>query len=224
MLVAMNSSTQPSGLRRRLYVPVFSVEAEVGPYFVESILPGHGADLVIHQSSIHIECLSSAVLDARAENVEKLRQADAFVLLAHYLDLSSLEEARRIYHRLQTVRPVPLGVFICRPPEEHQFKISCLQCGQKLWVMENEIGLRGRCVNCRAPMTIVPPSEYTRRVLSLPDAVPVLNVVRGNAAVCRGALANLLSRTGTGAHAGLAGAPENFLKQATVQIQIPPEP
>jgi hypothetical protein len=53
----------------------------------------------------------------------------------------------------------------------------------------------------------------------LPDAVPVISVVRGNASSCRGAVASLIGRVAGRIGEGAAADPD-ALKKATVRVQI----
>lgn len=216
----MHDAVSIDGGRRPLFVPVFSPEPDLGVAFVHAVLETDSAsgDVEFEEYRLTLEHLPADAFDS-AESQECLARADAMAMIVHFLDGPSLEAARRLYHRTRAVRAVPFGVFILRPAEERQFKISCPECGQKLWIQEQEIGMRGRCINCRRPMSIPPPSEYLRIRLLLPDAVPVLNVIGGDTSLCRGALANLLARTGPGIYE--SGQPADFLKQATVPIQVP---
>lgn len=216
------SASEATASRRKLYTPVFSTEADIGPAFVQAVLDNPAAvdgPATFEQYSLYLEYLQADRLGEPSVTA-KLDQADAMVLLIHFMDTQSMDEARDLYHRITAVREVPMGVFLFRQQAERQFKISCGDCGQKLWIMEQEIGMRGRCVNCRRPMVIPMPSEYIRARLVLPDAVPVLNVVRGDTSLCRGALANLLARTGPGIQVGSGGKPADFLKKATVVMHV----
>ena len=205
-----------------MYTPVISVEPELGLDYVRAVLDDvevTAGELTFEQYHLFLENLPDAVEDS-PEAQSRLQQADAVILLVHFMDAPNLLSLRRVYQRVMSTRNVPMGVFIFRPQTERQFKISCTECGQKLWILEQDIGMRGRCINCRRPMVIPTPSEYLRAQLMLPDSVPVLNVIRGDTSLCRGALANLMARTGPGIFAGASGNPQDFLKKATVPIQI----
>ena len=216
----MHAAGARGGRGRRLFVPVFSPEPGLGEEFIRAVVTADsaGGEMEFEEYRLTLQHLPADTFEG-SEGQQLLANADAMAMIVHFLDGPSLESARRMYHRTRTSALVPLGVFILRPAEERQFKISCPECGQKLWIMEKEIGMRGRCINCRRPMTIPPPSEYLRIRLLLPDAVPVLNVIGGDTSLCRGALANLLARTGPGIHEN--GVPADFLKQATVPIRVP---
>lgn len=205
-----------------MYTPVISVEPELGLEYVRAVLQDveiTAGEIAFEQYHLFIEYLAGAA-EENPEDQAKLQQADAVILLVHFMDASNLLVLRGVYQRVMATRNVPTGVFIFRPHTERQFKISCTECGQKLWILEQDIGMRGRCINCRRPMLIPTPSEYLRAQLMLPDSVPVLNVIRGDTSLCRGALANLLARTGPGIFGGAGGNPQDFLKKATVPIQI----
>lgn len=207
--------------RRRRFVPVLAVELDIASRFVATVLhEGAPAGVVeIGPHHVYLEAVTAAEPDDVGWK-GRLRQADAVVVLVHFLDHRLLDAASS-FIREATMVAVPTAVFIYRAEAERQFKISCDCCGQKLWVMEEEVGRRGRCAGCREPMLIVAPAERVRARLQLPDTIPVLNVVERNVALCRGALANLLVRVGLTATAEEISSSREFLKRATVPIQIP---
>jgi hypothetical protein len=89
-------------------------------------------------------------------------------------------------------------------------------------VRDTDVNKRGRCPNCKRAFKLPAQAAHLKSQLMLPDAVPVISVVRGNAASCRGAISSLVGRV-----AGkVAEGPEpddETLKQATVRVQIQPE-
>lgn len=210
---------------RRLFVPILSADPELGLGFVHAVLehaPEKASSGAVMFERYHafVESIASDP-DRDTSWAERVRLADAVALLIHYLDEVSLQAVRARVQKLAAIgKKVPTGIFIVREPNEHEFKISCGDCSQKLWVRESDIGRRGRCTNCRKPMIVPTPSEYLRNRLALPDGVPVLNVVRGDAALCRGVLANLLARVSPDASGLKPGPNQDFLKQATVPISL----
>lgn len=200
-------------------MPVIGGESGLAPSFVESARADAGETISILKHHVFLEAIEGGRLDSEAA-AGMLKTAHAFVLLCHFLDQASLQGVRQLYHRLKSVQDIPLGLFILRNPDEKQFKVSCPQCGQKLWIAEEEIGMRGRCVNCRHGWQIAAPAESVRHWLRLPDSVPVLNVTRGNTAGCRGALANLLARALPAMSNSNNRAASAEINQATIPIQI----
>ena len=209
---------------RALFVPVLSVDPELGMEFIRGVLGDPAADGVGELKFEHYHVRLRATADdpeAQADWAAHLAEADAAALVVHYLDGASLQGIHRRFHGALRARPdLPVGLFLFRQEGEREFKLSCGECGQKLWVREADIGKRGRCAHCRHPLIIPTPSEYLRERLSLPDAAPVLNVIKGDISLCRGALANLLARAGPGLLAGTGYRPSDFLKRSTVAIRL----
>ncbi len=209
---------------RALSVPVLSVEPGLGVEFIRGVLgdpaAGDAGELTFEHYHVRLKATDD---DPGMETAwaAQLAQADAVALVVHYLDGASLQHVHRRFHGALKARPgLPVGLFLFRQDGEREFKLSCAECGQKLWVREADIGKRGRCPHCRHPLMIPTPSEYLRERLSLPDATPVLNVIKGDVSLCRGALANLLARAGPGVLSGTGYRPGDFLKRSTVAIKV----
>ncbi len=209
-----------------MFVPVLCAETDIAQIFVADLLgavPGAVGEVDIGGLHVFVEPVATPDPDDAGLRA-RLKQADAAAILVHFLDSGSLDAAGRLLTLLPREPAIPVGVFIFRADEEPRFKISCEECGQRLWVLEKEVGLRGRCANCRKPMRIPSPSERVRTRMRLADYIPILNVVRGDAGLARGALANLLARVGTAVVPGTALSSQEFLKSATVPIQLPSSP
>lgn len=208
---------------RRVEVPVVCIAREHGQRFIQSIVsqpePLAEAEVEYEQMMIRL-----STFDADPEKTpqwdEAIQRAHALVLLVRHMDAQSIQALSTRYVRIDKNRTVPLGVFIVRAEGEKEFKISCADCRQKLWVEEAAIGKRGRCPTCKKMFLIPTQTEYLREKLALPDAVPVLKVIEGNADLCRGALSNLLARTGPGVLYTMDNDPRDFLKRNTVAIQV----
>ncbi len=153
---------------------------------------------------------------------ESVKKADALVLLLRFLDVISLDKVKAIYRRLPSESLIPMAVFLFREEGEIDFKMSCPACGQKLWVRDTDIGKRGRCPNCKRAFKLPAQAGHLKTHLMLPDAVPVISVVRGNASSCRGAVSSLIGRV-AGRLADETSPDPETLKQATVRVQIQPD-
>jgi predicted RNA-binding Zn-ribbon protein involved in translation (DUF1610 family) len=203
---------------------VLCIYQEMGETFVKDVC-GDLADgkgrTEIDDSPVEIDILAG---DPRLNPAwdERVKEADALVLLLRFLDVISLDKIKAIYRRLPNETAVPMSVFLFREEGEIDFKMSCPACGQKLWVRDTDVNKRGRCPNCKRAFKLPAQAAHLKSQLMLPDAVPVISVVRGNAASCRGAISSLVGRV-----AGkVAEGPEpddETLKQATVRVQIQPE-
>ncbi len=153
---------------------------------------------------------------------DRVKGVDGLVLLLRFLDVISLDKIKAIYRRLPNETSIPMSVFLFREEGEIDFKMSCPACGQKLWVRDTDVGKRGRCPNCKRAFKLPSQSGHLKSQLMLPDAVPVISVVRGNKSSCRGAVASLVNRV-QGEIDEETEADAETLKQATVRVQIQPD-
>ncbi|MFH0878605.1 MAG: hypothetical protein V2A34_02720 [Lentisphaerota bacterium] len=221
MAQAASSHTESAGVPKVCGL-VLSIHQELGETFLQSVCAGaSGAsgDTIIDNRPVHLEVLAG---DARLNPAwdETVKKADALVMLVRFLDVVSMEKIRAIYRRLPTDKPMPVAVLLFREEGEIDFKVSCPACGQKLWVRDTDVDKRGRCPNCKKAFKLPSQAGHLKSQLMLPDAVPIITVVRGNSSSCRGAVSNLLPLvTGTLAVKAEGIDPET-LKRTTVRVQL----
>jgi hypothetical protein len=209
--------------RRRIFTVAIGPSSDVVRAFVACTLGTEHTSGQVEIAAFHV--FLEALPDLNEPGARaRLTQADAAVLLLQFLDRASMEVARSLMQALPASVASNCGVVFVYPREERKFKISCDECGQKIWVLETEIGRRGRCPNCMKPMQIPSPPQVIRRHLQIPNTVPVLSVVIGEPALCRGALANLLVRFIALAPQEGSPSAQEFLKRATRAIQLPKIP
>ena len=125
---------------------------------------------------------------------EMVKNADSLATLVRFLDVISLDKIKAIYRRLPSDRTVPMTILLFREEGEIDFKMSCPFCGQKIWVRDTDVSKRGRCPNCKKAFQLPSQAGHLKSQLMLPDNVPIIRVVDGNAASCRGAIANLMAQ------------------------------
>lgn len=210
---------------RQSFVPVVGLDAELCDRFIRSAMAGREApfgEIAIGGWTVTLKRMSDPP-DQDPAWEPRMAIADGVILLAQFLDQLSLAE---LQERLRRIRPDdrrPLIALFCRPDGAREFKIGCPICRQKLWVQDSEIGKRGRCPHCNGAIDIVSPADVLRRELRLPDRIPVLSVDPADAGLCRGAVANLLSRKGYGLNTAALSVGD-FMKKSTVPIlpQTPP--
>jgi transposase-like protein len=204
-------------------VPVICTDPDLGGTYIQAVAevanPVSSAEVGIEGSKVQLTVLATDP-EQDATWAAQVRQAQALIMLVRFMDSATMQALSVRHSRLEACRQSPMGIFIVRTEGEQEFKISCVSCRQKMWVSEQHIGRHGKCPSCRAPFTVPTQTEYLRQRLSLPDAVPVLKILQGNTALCRGALANLLARTGPGILAEYDLRPGDFLNKSTVPIQL----
>lgn len=152
---------------------------------------------------------------------DHVADADALVILARHLDMLSMDQLKGIYRSLPLDTSIPpLAFFLVRDAGEKDFKMSCLDCGQKLWVRDYDVGKTGRCPSCRQAFHIAAQSDYLRRQLALPDNLPVEQVELGDNPTAMDALERLILRidgTRIGEETSMNQA---AMKRSTIRIQI----
>ncbi|MBN1269034.1 MAG: hypothetical protein JXB04_05560 [Kiritimatiellae bacterium] len=218
--MATSPSKEPRGVAP-VRVLILSIFQEMGETFVQDVcqkvVDGKG-ETEIEGTQVAMDVLAG---DPRLNPSwdDRIRETDALVLLVRFMDVISIDKIKAIYRRLPNEKAVPMSVFLFREEGEIDFKMSCPACGQKLWVRDTDINKRGRCPNCKKAFKLPSQSGHLKSQLMLPDAVPVLSVVRGNASSCRGAVASLLGSV-AGEIPTEAPPDAETLKKATVRVQI----
>jgi predicted RNA-binding Zn-ribbon protein involved in translation (DUF1610 family) len=202
-------------------VLILSIYQEMGETFVQDVCEDSSAGqglTMLEEVPVSLEVLAG---DPRLKPDwdQKIRQADALVMLVRFLDVISLDKIKAIYRRLPSEKVVPASVFLFREEGEIDFKMSCPACGQKLWVRDTDINKRGRCPNCKKAFKLPAQAGHLKSQLMLPDSVPVLNVVRGNKSSCRGAVSSLVGRVAGRIDTDME-ADRDAIKKATVRVQI----
>jgi predicted RNA-binding Zn-ribbon protein involved in translation (DUF1610 family) len=115
----------------------------------------------------------------------------ALALLVRHVDVLSLDRIREIYTLMFEELGKPFSVMILRNEGESDFKMSCPHCGQKIWVRDSDVNKRGRCPNCKKGFNLPSQIRHLRTNLQLSEDVPVMMVVKGNAASAKIALITL---------------------------------
>lgn len=109
-----------------------------------------------------------------------LADAAGLIVVTQHGDAASVEELRRLIARLPQDVSLPTGHALHREPGRMEFKISCANCGQKLWVADAHEGRQGRCPGCKQTFMIPSQPRHLAAVLQLPTDAPVRILVRGD--------------------------------------------
>ena len=144
--------------------------------------PAESGFIKIGDADVQLELIAGEEPEVQAE------QYDAAVLLVHHMDLLSVESLRRIYRALEKKPELKTVVALFKGKEEKQYKISCFECGQKIWVPEDKSKTKGKCPKCGAAFEILTREEHARLVLGLVEGVDVKIVPEGDTDACKSAL------------------------------------
>jgi DNA-directed RNA polymerase subunit RPC12/RpoP len=206
----------PAGTTTRTrYVPVFTIDPEIGRMFV-STLCGRDAlqgEIVLEDTTVYLEVIAGEAANTAAIK-ESLRRADAAVLLVRFIDALSISQIREIYQTLPLEPFLPRAIFVFRQKGEVEFKMSCSNCSQKLWVRDADAGRAGRCPHCKKTFLLPKQADNVRGLLDLPKDLEVSYTSQGNVQTCSHALSELINKIFN--H-------EAASKAKTMRIQIPAE-
>ncbi len=122
--------------------------------------------------------------------------SDGVVLLVEHLDVISTERLRRTMKAIAERVRVPLRVSIFRRSEQQDYKISCLQCGQKLLINDESVGRRGTCPRCQNVAVLPSQRDFAQAVLGIEEGSELLCVVKGRQDSALEVLSHLLSGEG----------------------------
>lgn len=204
---------------------VLSIHQDMGATFVQTVCAnaqGTSGTAVIDGQEMAFSVLAEDPRDNAAWSA-RIQTADVLVMLVRFLDALSLDRIKYIRNHLPDAPPIPMAVLLFREEGEIDFKMSCPACGQKLWVRDTDEDKRGRCPNCKKAFRLPSQAQHVKAELSLPDAVPVTRVVRGNASSCRNALVNLKGHLAGGIVTSEQPFDASILMKSTVRMEVDDE-
>ena len=206
--------------QKTIHTLVLSIYRELAEAFTEPLKTDQQSSaLTIDKHQVVFEIVAGDPdLDPTFE--ERVARADAIAIVARFLDVLSLDKIKMIYRRLPDNLRAPMAIFLLRDKDEVDFKISCPSCGQKLWLRDSDVNKRGRCPNCKKPFIILWQADHLKSQLVLPDNVPVVTLIRNDAASFQAVMAQLLGALTVGLKPATEEMTAEALKNLTVRVQI----
>ncbi len=206
--------------QKTIHTLVLSIYRELAEAFTEPLKTDQQSSaLTIDKHQVVFEIVAGDPdLDPTFE--ERVARADAIAIVARFLDVLSLDKIKMIYRRLPDNLRAPMAIFLLRDKDEVDFKISCPSCGQKLWLRDSDVNKRGRCPNCKKPFIILSQADHLKSQLVLPDNVPVVTLIRNDAASFQAVMAQLLGALTVGLKPATEEMTAEALKNLTVRVQI----
>ncbi len=145
------------------------------------------------------------------------------IFLVRFLDFISLDKTKAIYNHFPKDKVVPLLVLICRTEGECETKISCIHCGQKLWIRDADVGKKGKCSNCKDSFTLRSQETIIRDQLKISDSIPINRIIQGNQELCRNALSSFIGESAALIKSSSEKINPEVLKQTTARVEIQAE-
>jgi len=194
-----------------LNVCVLSLDATVGAGLMTGVC-GNASGGVTELEGISVRLDLHTFDPAREQELGAvLSLADAAALVLQHMDAPALELLKAAYRILPSEHKLPVALLVVRDAGRLEFKMACPTCSQKLWVRDEDKGRVGRCPHCKKTFVLPAQSALLKQLLMLPESMPVVTVMVGHEASCRGPLANLAER---------ARLRAQVLKSSTVPVQI----
>jgi hypothetical protein len=203
---------------RKLMLPLLAVHPEVAKSFLFGLTGQFTAPAEADfngQGVVFVHFAPAAGNEAALRS--SLAIADGLVVLLRHLDAASLETARARLAELSASN-LPRVFVVARAAVEHELKIGCPACAQKLRVEHAEAGRTARCPRCEFTFRIPRAEALLRSGLTLAAEVPVSAAILGQPESCRAAVQPLLellrrARPASGAGAPAADPPASAARQ-----------
>jgi DNA-directed RNA polymerase subunit RPC12/RpoP len=163
------------------YILVLEMEDGLAMDFVGALAgsPRKRFELTHPSGPLTLVAVDAAVV--RGQEIEKqLADAAAIIVISHHMDSASVDELRKLLARLPADVFLPIAHAMHRDPGRAEFKLSCANCGQKLWVADSHEGRPGRCPGCKQTFLIPSQTRHLVSCLQLAEDVPVRTLVKGD--------------------------------------------
>lgn len=155
-------------------ISVLGLEEEECKLFIKGTcsmpVPAGSGFRQIDDTEIHLTCRPQKDMDVA------LKDADRAVVVVHNIDLISVEGLRPIGEHLKSKSAIPYLWALLTLEDEKEFKISCIECGQKMWIPDGRKGANARCPKCKKSFSIPTREEYLQLVLGIDDRSQTITV------------------------------------------------
>ena len=116
------------------------------------------------------------------------------IIMVHFMDLITVEKLRGIYKVFERKPDFDTLIAVYKPMGQNIFKVSCLECGQKMWIPDNRQGATGHCPKCKQAFELTRREDHVRMVLGLVEGIPVVQVAEEDGSSFKSALETLLGK------------------------------
>lgn len=117
----------------------------------------------IGEDELQFYCRPASDMQAAIEG------ADRAALLVHHMDLITVQRLRAVNDFMVKEAKLPYTWTIFKPEGESEFKISCIECGQKIMVPDARQGADARCPKCKKAFNLPTREEHLLLVLGIED-------------------------------------------------------
>lgn len=122
-----------------------------------------------------------------------IESSECVVALLRHMDLMSIEELKKIIEQLEAKASGKYGVVLFKNSEDKEYKVSCIECGQKIMIPDDQAGTKGRCPKCKKSFEIMTREEHLKLLIKGVGSPPVALVVKGEKATFDSALSMIFA-------------------------------
>jgi DNA-directed RNA polymerase subunit RPC12/RpoP len=204
-------------------INVYALDKAMGSAFVQfaCALPFPSDTGICHPGDRDVQLAVASCDDTGTAGWKaEAKAAAGYVLTVQDLDVISGQRLRSVYSALAGIKVAsPEIIALYRERGQEEYKVSCLKCGQKLWMRDCDVGRWGRCPRCESKFVILSQEAHARARLGLPEETPVMTVRGGD----RDSFAVFLRRwEGSREHGGQDVFQESAKTQPkTIRLQRP---
>lgn len=185
--------------QKALKICLFSLDREIGESFIQTVCklpaPVDRGSTECGDRTVMLE-LFSGELDGQPDWKSGLADSGAAIMLVQFMDVISIESIKKNLARIKAEKTVPMVYCLFREDGQTDYKISCPECGQKLWIRDQDAGKKGRCPNCKNHFMLPSQTEGLRSKLGLHEGDDVLRFVRKDAQMGLNALSKVMAQSG----------------------------
>ncbi len=109
-----------------------------------------------------------------------IEDSDKFIALIQHMDLISIGRLRDIIEKLEAKSKDKYAVLLYKKAGEKEYKISCIECGQKIWIPDEGTGAKARCPKCRKSFEILDRKDHLSLLIKAQGNPPVGVVEKGS--------------------------------------------
>lgn len=185
-------SAELSRVPGSLQIALIAPDAALAEAFVAIVCGAGSLDLRADKIALHFNLQPYSAEGKEA--VEKtLAKMDAAVLLADHLDSKSLGRIKAAAQLLAEHFTLPSITLLFRQSGRKEYKLSCPDCGQKLWVSDNDTGRNGRCPQCKRIFALPVQLEYLKKNLEGISRIPIAVGYEAFPDTCRNPILGLVA-------------------------------
>ncbi len=152
-------------------ISILSLEDDLGKLFIQQAcgmpMPAENGFRTLGDIELQVGLGKLGEIDTVIEG------ADRIIALLRHMDLISIAEIKKIIEQLETKAGGKYAVVLFKNSGEKEYKVSCIECGQKIMVPDGQVGAKARCPKCKKTFDIMSREEHLKLLIKGVGSPPV---------------------------------------------------